>query len=260
MGKFFKQFSKKKTENIPSAEDILAAYAKLDGLCDVLNQEIDQSLAYFKLKATVFYASKEAHNLESFALFWRNDFLEANNKALEKGLEYLELNEKYTVEEYKQLIINKKPYLVYKDIVIDYISCFYSDVFDEFTKGFPKNEQYHNRWNKVSGINWGWTAVCAEEIKKNNFKPIHIVKGSHGECDTCLCYDEEFDVFFLLMPDDNYYHWNTYEVCGCSEHSLPESNPFTKEKLNTQNEISKSRHYVHLFPKYASPEISGRIE
>lgn len=94
-----------------------------------------------------------------------------------------------------------------------------------------------------------------EEYIEKHWKPVYVLSGAYGYCETCICYDEQFGVFFMLNPDDNYYHWNGYNMSIITK-ELAEK--WTKKNLDEFIENTDLANYENYFKEF-SWEIQCRI-
>lgn len=64
----------------------------------------------------------------------------------------------------------------------------------------------------------------SEPVEADTRRGIRILRGSYGEYNDCIGYDDAFHVFVLFTPDDNDYHWGDY-------HIYPISREYAEDKL-----------------------------
>ena len=98
------------------------------------------------------------------------------------------------------------------------------------------------------------TDRLAEDAVRKAWKPVHVLTGTFGAYNKCICYDEEMKVFFRLSPDDNYYHWGGYDLFAISEEEAKE----TLGKECPWHEDPEARSKYTAFSD-SDPEIRGRI-
>lgn len=208
-------YSDDKGRQPAAEEDILLRYTSgvLQELFDAIDRRLEQGFAAFEQEVDAFYASPQSRDAKAIDDFWvEHKNITVDNIAVEAGMAYLRQSRKVFLEE---ILTSPRPvsqahHFFSWYYLENYLS--HSGLSEEQKDSFKAtaNGLYDSiiRWKKR------WDKVQETAISKN-WKPVHIISGHYGVYNTCLCYDEEFQVLFSLSPDDNYYHWNDYILSPC---------------------------------------------
>ena len=67
-------------------------------------------------------------------------------------------------------------------------------------------------FGELRKVESAWNKCFTEPVEADTRRGIRILRGSYGEYNDCIGYDDAFHVFVLFKPDDNYYHWGGYHI------------------------------------------------
>lgn len=249
---FFKKKQDKAMEN--RRQQIIQISNVLEGLQKKLLDALENELKVFQVEADMFYASPESRDADACATFRNKYFTKRDKAATQAGLSYINSQGAESEAAYQKAIDFFKPKEeLSADDFYSYVRWGYIANTD-FTQQ-EKTDIDKKRGQRIRDLSHQWIYACKEAIKKY-WKPIYVLSGSYGQCEDCLCYDEEFDKFFRLWPDDNYYHWGSYILRVISKEDAEKE---LGENVDFQKQATVSPFFKTYFPSFESCEIESRI-
>lgn len=192
----------------------------MTGLYVRLMEVCEDELKYYQDEADRFYSSPEIcqkNDFREIQIKCGNRFEEKIRKtgeeylrqagsdaeqAFEKANEYFKRNSYFSAATF------------YSDVLWGFLNS--SDLSREEKMSIDIGKEEKNALDNL-GTQWNSTEEKArkkhlESIESNGIKPVRILHGTYGECTTCIGYDEEFKVYLIFRPDDNYRHWSGYDI------------------------------------------------
>lgn len=238
------------------SEEIARISALLSGLFDCLKAVLEEELEVFKAEADAFYASPESRDAETCIAFREAALSRRNEKAEEAGQAYIRAQGAEATEYYAAAQEN---YMSHSSDLPGGQQCYarlawaylvHSKLTQEEKRAVREEgaralQKLESQWYKAMS-----DAVC------RHWKPIRVLSGAHGSYDRCVCFDEEFGCFFALSPDDNYYHWGSYDMYAITTAEAEKRVGCSLANLSAVPTPSCCKSY---FREYEIPEIRDRI-
>lgn len=236
-----------------SNQEILRIDRILDGLYKQLKDTFESELAAYQLAADAFYSSAKSRYANASENFRVKHIANRDRAVMQVGRAYIHRAGTDTEAAYQRWVdFNKEEPHRADDILASVGWGFFIHT------GLPKGEYKKivvNRRCELTNLFAKWHHVTENAIRKH-WDPIYVLLGSYGEYNECICYDREFDTFFQLDPDDNYYHWGSYIL-----HTI-EFDKLEDELLKKAQGLRKPTQKTDVklyFTSYECPEIKGRI-
>lgn len=200
----------------------------LNELQGVLYDAAHQGYEEYKNTLDAYYATPESRTGETIAETQKNAIAEWNKKVYDTALSYLK-------KQYPDVLVKMQNGKWWeriqcietykgKDIAGNlFISCIWSLTNEaykylniEITCSLARlTTNLRTIHRDVLRKHWKGIRILPTSVDTDGNPPSRI-----GSYRTYRLYDEELQFTFVLYPDDNYYHWGTYEY-GCSDENAP---------------------------------------
>ena len=209
-----RQLNRREEEREGSA--MISAFS--EGLYETLMEALERVTEDVRQRAEQFYSSPESRAVGAGERF-RNEQKKAwDQAAAEEGLAYLRSQGEEYAAAYSDAVSGS-----FRDSVTS-VSAFFLDSIRGAMSlaGIPRDERNELIREKEKSIGREEARLLSivNEAVRRHWKPVHVLAGDYGEYGDCICYDEEFDIFFKLSPDDNYYHWGGYDLTVLSNSAV----------------------------------------
>lgn len=230
--------------------------AILSGLYHCLKAVLEEELEGFKSEADAFYASPESRDAEVSAAFGRAALNRRNEKAEEAGKAYIRAQGPEAMECYAKAQENFKGYSsglpggqsCYSRLAWGYLAP--SELTQHEKRAIRDGDAL-----ALQRLEEQWHKAAAAALRKH-WKPIRVLSGQYGQYDRCVCFDEEFGIFFALSPDDNYYHWGSYVMYPITRGDAESRVGYSLDDLPVASTPPCFKSY---FREYETPEVRDRI-
>ena len=217
------------------------------GLYIQLSEVMETELKKFRHEADSFFFSPEKQQAHDFSEIFSECTKRRDERIREAGEKYMK-----SAGSDSEKALEKASEFINKDASFSADS-FYSKVLWGFLELSDLSYEEKNnigKKEKICLINFEkqWKSVEDDarknhlrHITKTTMKPVRILHGTYGECTDCVGYDEEYKVYLLFSPDDNYRHWNDYDICivtkSIAERYARQKFDFPETEINISNEI-----------------------
>ena len=198
-----KQQLARKTEE--TAPDTAWIEAVLQIMKQQLANALEEELKAYREETKRFFQSEESHNPMACKRFESDSIIRRDARTMAVGRECIHSLGAAAEQAYQQAADS------YGSKEDTSASGMYKRLVEGFGRefGFREEKTKDDDRFRLGTLEDQWRKIIDDTIKQN-WKPIHILSGIWDEYNDVICFDEEFNVFFGLYPDDNYYHWGGY--------------------------------------------------